>query len=239
MLGKRDDVETVADRLSSVRERIGRACFRADRSPSEVRLIAVTKQVGPASILEAYQVGQRDFGESYWQEARGKLDLLPSDVRWHFVGHLQANKARHVVERFGLIHSVDSMHLAEKVARQAQAIGRTAEALLEVNASGEQSKYGVPSDLAPEIAGAADSLPGLRIVGLMGMALFGRSDKETRQTFARLREIAEKFPPQCRRVLSMGMSGDFEAAVVEGATHVRIGTAIFGERPRGASSDRG
>jgi len=235
---------TVASRLDRVRDRIAAACARAGRSADEVKLVAVSKRIALPHVVEACRAGQWDLGENRIPEAVDRqpelvrlLDEagLPADrLRWHFIGHLQSNKAGKAAGRFHMIHSVDSVSLAEKLSRLAVEIGRTESILLEINISGEAQKQG----LAPgEVSGAAAricALPGVDLRGLMGMARYGAPEKELRAGFAYLRRLSEDAGSSAGRQLpelSMGMSGDFEAAIIEGSTLVRIGGAIFGPRP--------
>ena len=220
--------------LQAVRERIAAAARRAGRDPAEITLVAVSKTQPVEVIGAAYELGLRDFGENRLEEAESKLDRLPADIRWHMVGHVQSRKAAQAVRPYALVHSVDSVKLARRLDRFAGEIGRTLPVLLEVNVSGEASKYGLqPADV--EIA--AEAMRGfqhLQIQGLMTMAPIVPDPEEARPVFVALRELRERlaarFPDLDWRHLSMGMTDDFEVAVEEGATIVRIGRAIFGER---------
>ena len=217
-----------------MRERIAAAARRAGRDPAEITLVAVSKTQPVEVIGVAYELGLRDFGENRLEEAESKLDRLPDDIRWHMVGHVQSRKAAQAVRPYALVHSVDSVKLARRLDRFAGEIGRTLPVLLEVNVSGEASKYGLqPADV--EIA--AEAMRGfqhLQIQGLMTMAPIVPDPEEARPVFVALRELRERlaarFPDLDWRHLSMGMTDDFEVAVEEGATIVRIGRAIFGER---------
>ena len=196
-------------------------------------LTAVTKTQPSASIVEAYQAGVRDFGENYVQEALGKRhnpDLDWKDTTWHFIGHLQSNKAREVVGRFDLIESIDSVTLAREIGRRAQAKGQAAPILLEVKLDPIPAKFGILPDQVLEAAAEIRQIAGLELRGLMGMAPFGLDAEQVRPYFQQLHTLYAALPPECQQVLSMGMTGDFETAIEEGATHVRIGTAIFGQR---------
>lgn len=231
----------VADSLLRVRERIDAACVRAGRPPRDVRLVAVTKFVPLPMVADACAAGQWDLGENRVQPALERMAALPPLLaerglepqrpRWHFIGHLQSNKAGKAGGRFALLHGVDSLPLAQRLAASAAAAGRAEAVLLEVNISGEPAKNGLDPAQAPDVLAACARLPGLQLRGLMGMARLGAGPAELSRSFALLRRLVE----QGRRdtglalpELSMGMSGDFEAAVAEGATLVRIGTAIFG-----------
>lgn len=220
----------VARNLQAVRERIARAAARVGRSPDEVILVVVTKTQPVEVVQEAIAAGADHLGENYVQEAREKRDCIPDPVTWHLIGHLQSNKAGQAATLFNVIHTVDSLHLAQRLSRHAVAAGRILEVLVEVNISGEASKFGVVPEEARALVEAMGSLSGLRPSGLMGMAPFSADPDEARPYFRRLRSVWEALPPAHRRHLSMGMSGDFEVAVEEGATMVRVGTAIFGPR---------
>ncbi|MEI6511653.1 MAG: YggS family pyridoxal phosphate-dependent enzyme [bacterium] len=220
----------VVANLENVKAQIARVCDKVGRNPEHVTLVAVTKQIDNDRIMEAYNAGQRDFGESYWQEARHKLDALPKDIRWHFVGHLQMNKARYVAGRFALIQSVDKEDLAAELSKRAIAQGINLAILLEVNISDEASKSGVKPEITLEVAGRIAEMPGIELKGLMGIAPIGTTGDLARPCFRKLRSLFDQLPVENRQILSMGMSDDFEVAIEEGSTMVRIGTAIFGSR---------
>ena len=237
----------LAGNITRVQERIAAACMRARRNPSEVMLVAVSKTFPAEIIAEAYRLGLRDFGENRIEEAREKIphvqspiSHLQSDLRWHLVGHLQSRKAQEAVALFDMIHSVDSVKLAEKLSRLCSEAGRVMPILMECNISGEESKYGFPvvsaADKARWLADveAILRLPGVRVEGLMTVAPIVPDAQETRPVFRALRklrdELAGRFPQTDWRHLSMGMTDDFEIAIEEGATLVRVGRAIFGER---------
>lgn len=228
----------VAGRLAAVRERIAAACDRAGRDPATVTLVAVTKQVPLPLVLEAVRAGARDLGENRVLEALARQDelarLLASgdgdpDPRWHFIGHLQRNKAARAAGRFSLLHGVDAAELAGLLAARAAGQGRLESVLLEVNL-GEAQKQGVAPDDLPRLLDDVAGLSGIVVRGLMGMAAWGASEADARRAFASLRDLAVRERARTGLALpelSMGMSGDFEAAVLEGATLVRIGGAIF------------
>ncbi len=230
----------VAGRLTAVRERIAAACRNAGRPEDSVRLVAVTKYVPLPLVVEAVLAGARDLGENRVFDALARQDDLArlllgtaasaDALRWHFIGHLQRNKAARAAGRFALLHGVDSAELASLLAERARADGRREPVLLEVNLTGEAQKHGVtPADL-PRLLDAVASLPGLDVLGLMGMAAYGADEAEARRCFAGLRELAVRERERAGLALpelSMGMSDDFESAVREGATIVRIGGAIF------------
>ena len=221
----------IAENLGVVKERIAQAARRSGRRPEDVTLVAVTKTVDIGRVREAVAAGAADVGENYVQEAAEKWSRIGAAVRWHFIGHLQRNKAKHAVEMFDLVHSVDSLALAEELGRRAVAAGRTIAVLIEVNAAGEESKFGVEPKDVRELALRIAEVQGLRPLGLMGMTPFVSDPEESRPYFARLKEIWDRLPDEQRQCLSMGMTQDFEVAIEEGANVVRVGTAIFGPRP--------
>lgn len=211
--------------LDAVRSRIAAACARAGRAVDSVKLIAVSKTRPAGLVREAMEAGQRAFGENYAQELREKADALP-DCEWHFVGALQTNKAKVVVGRAALIHTCDRLALAEELGKRARSAGLTQRVLLEVNVGEEPQKAGVlPAD-APGLLERVRAVEGLRCEGLMCIP---PAEGDPRPRFRALRELAERLG---LRELSMGMSADYEMAIEEGATLVRVGTAIFGERER-------
>ena len=223
----------IADRLAAVRERIAAAAARAGRAPASVRIIAVTKGHPLPVAQAAAEAGLPDLGENRVQEALGKMEAWPdAPVRWHLVGHLQRNKAKLVVGRFDLVHSLDSVRLADALEQAAAARDLVQDVLIEVNVAGEEQKTGCPAAEVPALAEHAASLAHLRLRGLMTMAPYTDDVATQRKTFAGLREMSARLTSDlCRLdVLSMGMTNDFEAAVEEGATMVRLGTALFGER---------
>jgi hypothetical protein len=231
----------IADRVAAVRERIARAAERAARPPGDVRLVAISKTYPPQAVREAFAAGVRDFGENRVQEAEPKIaataDLRESGLRWHLVGHLQSNKARRAAVLFEVVQSLDSLDLASRLARSGAEAGRPVRALVQVDLAGEETKFGLPeADLLPALE-ALRGREGLRVEGLMVLPPYLEDPEKVRPFFRRLRELGE-----CAgeagllqgRELSMGMSHDFEAAIEEGATIVRVGTAIFGERQTAA-----
>jgi pyridoxal phosphate enzyme (YggS family) len=228
------DDQDLAQNVRAVRTRIAQACERADRDPTSVTLIAVTKTVEPQRIRAVLQAGVHDLGENYVQEALTKVgdpELSVPDLRWHFIGHLQRNKVREVLGKFALIHSVDSLALAIEIGRRANQIGVTADLLLEVKLDPNATKFGIAPEQTRTTAQAVLNIPGVRLRGLMGMAPFGLVPEDARPAFRTLRTLFDQLPDDARHVLSMGMSSDFEVAIEEGATLVRIGTALFGRRP--------
>jgi pyridoxal phosphate enzyme (YggS family) len=225
----------VAENLERVREQIASAAAKSSRSADDVELVAITKTHPAEKVREAIEAGQTLFGESRVQEARAKIPELPSTLRWHFVGHLQKNKVRHALPLFEMIHSVDSLALAQDMNRIAEEEGLYPRVLLEVNMAGEGSKFGFASDKLREQMEALLSQPRLLIEGLMCIPPLADESEYSRKCFVQLRELRDSFAnefdvklPQ----LSMGMTNDFPIAVEEGATLVRVGTAIFGERAR-------
>jgi len=224
-------MSTISDNILRVRERIASAASRAGRDPRGITVVAVTKSVDVERIREALAAGIQDLGENYYQEVREKMPLVPGPVRWHFIGHLQSNKAKHVIGRFALIQSVDSLALAKELSRRAEAAGCRQEVLIEVKLDPAATKQGVQPAAALDLASHADSLGGLVVRGFMGMAPVLDDPEQARPYFASLRRLFQELPPANRHILSMGMTADFEAAILEGANLVRIGTAIFGPRP--------
>lgn len=236
---------SVAQRLDQVRGRMAAACARAGRAADSVQLVAVSKRIDLDLVLQACRAGQWVLGENRFPEGVDRQreltrrlvaeSLSPASLRWHFIGHLQSRKAAGVSGRFTLLHGVDSLKVARKLATLAAADGRREAVLLEVNVGREAQKNGLDPDAAVAVANEAASLPGLDLRGMMTMARYGAQEKELRQTFAALRTLNEEARRQTGLALpelSMGMSGDFEEAILEGATLVRVGSAIFG--PRGA-----
>jgi pyridoxal phosphate enzyme (YggS family) len=226
---------TIRGRLDEVRDRIARAAARAERDPVGVVLVGVVKTVPVATIREALESGLADLGENRVQEAETHQGVLGrGTARWHLVGHLQRNKVARALELFDHVHGVDSAELAEALSRRAAAAGRRLPVLVEVNVSGEASKFGTTPEGLPELLGRLVALPGLAVEGLMTVGLPVTRAEEARPGFARLRELRDQAE---RRLgirlpeLSMGMSDDFEVAVEEGATRIRIGRALFGARP--------
>jgi len=224
---------SIAHNLAAVKSRIAAAALRAGRDPETVQLVAVSKTVDLERIRQAVAAGQTLFGENYLQEAREKVAALGHEVGWHLVGHLQTNKARGGVELFDLIHAVDRLKLAQALHKAATAAGKVQDVLLQVNLAGEETKSGAAPGEVLALLKAMARLAHLRVLGLMTMPPFFADPEQVRPYFRALRELRD----QAREMtglplpeLSMGMSGDFEVAVEEGATLVRVGTAIFGSR---------
>ena len=228
-------MSSVAENLEQVRERIAQAAAKAARAVDEIELVAITKTHDADRVREAIEAGQILFGESRVQEARVKIPELPSNLRWHFVGHLQKNKIRHALPLFELIHSVDSLSLAQEINRIAEEEGTHPRVLLEVNVAGEGSKFGFPSDKLRQDMEALLALPRLSIEGLMTIPPLAKEAEASREYFVDLRKLRDRLETEFQMKLphlSMGMTNDFRIAVEEGATLARVGTAIFGERSR-------
>ncbi|MGH7859976.1 MAG: YggS family pyridoxal phosphate-dependent enzyme [Candidatus Binatia bacterium] len=229
---------TIGERYLHVRDRIASAAARSGRSPDDVTIVAAAKTFAPAEIESAIAAGVRDVGENYVQEAGAKRARIAAPgVRWHLIGRLQRNKARQAPVLFDCIHSLDSTALAEALDRAAGSTGRRVRCLVEVNLGGEGTKGGISPDRLRELLESAGRLPGVAVDGLMAIPPAGGSAEDSRPFFVRLRELRDdlarlRLPGVHLKELSMGMSGDFEIAVEEGATMVRIGTAIFGPRRR-------
>ncbi len=228
-------MSAVGDNIRRIREEIAEAALKSGRDPSAVRLMAVTKTVDDARILEAIEASVDIMGENYVQEAKRKIETMDVDVKWHMIGHLQSNKAKYAVKLFDMIHSVDRLGLAEELDKRSAAIGRVTDILVEVNVSGEKSKSGIPAEEAPALVRKIASFDNLSIRGLMTMPPWFEDPEHARPYFVALRELRDRLVAEeisgvdlCE--LSMGMSADYRVAVEEGATIVRIGTAIFGLR---------
>jgi len=226
---------SIADNLLQIREQMRIAAERASRDPSSVRLVAVSKTQPAEAVAAAVAAGQGLFGENYVQEFLDKSRQLPDSIEWHFIGSLQSNKVKYLAGHTSLIHSVDRISLAREIDRQWEKSGKPCDILLQVNISGEETKSGTTTGGVIELAREAAALPHLRIRGLMTMPPFYDEPERARPYFRELRCLAErieaeKIPGVVMEELSMGMSGDFEVAIEEGATLIRIGSAIFGER---------
>lgn len=227
----------IAENIARIRERIDAACRRAGRNPDDVRLIAVSKVKPAADIDAAFACGQQLFGESYVQEFRDKAPEVQSAVEWHYIGGLQSNKVKYLRGKVAMIHSVDRLSLAEEISRQWQKIDSTCKVLLQVNIGAEDQKSGSAPEELEQLVRNVAKLPNLQICGLMCLPPYCDDAEAVRPYFRHMRELTEqidqlRLPGVSMTELSMGMSGDFEVAVEEGATLVRVGTAIFGERIR-------
>lgn len=223
------------DNFKEVEARIQAACERAGRKREEVTLIAVSKTKPVQMLQEAYDLGNRIFGENKVQEIVDKYDALPADISWHMIGHLQRNKVKYIIDKVTLIHSVDSLRLAEAIEKEAAKKGVTADILIEVNVAKEDTKYGVMPEDAARLVSQISALPHIRIKGLMTIAPFVTNPEENRIYFQRLRNLAvdigeNKSDNVTMSVLSMGMTNDYEIAIEEGATMIRVGTGLFGAR---------
>ena len=223
-------------RLENIRERIHRVADSCNRDPDSIRLVAVSKTVPAETVKTAIEAGAKILGENYVQEAREKFDaLVHYPVSWHFIGHLQSNKAKYAVRLFDLIHSVDSLKLARALDKEAKKVDKIQPILIQVNISGEETKSGISATEVPGLILEVSQLENLSLEGLMTMPPYFYQPEKVRPYFAALRELRDRLKDQpipnvSMDELSMGMTGDFEVAIEEGATLVRIGTAIFGER---------
>jgi pyridoxal phosphate enzyme (YggS family) len=229
-------MDSIENRLKNLKDRIHKAATDCGRDPDSVRLIAVSKTISAAIVQEAIQAGASTLGENYVQEARDKISALSGyKVSWHFIGHLQSNKAKYAVKLFDLIHSVDSTKLAHELNKQALKSGKVQQVLIQVNISRESTKSGITADETADLIHEISQFENIKIKGLMTMPPFFNQPDRVRPYFAALRELREQIrakdiPGVSLNELSMGMTGDFEVAIAEGATMVRVGTAIFGER---------
>jgi pyridoxal phosphate enzyme (YggS family) len=229
-------LSTIADRLSRIRARMAAAAGTAGRDPSSIRLVAVSKTFPAQAVRDAYAAGQRDFGENRVQEALQKIaETADLTIRWHLLGHLQSNKARKAGPAFAMVQSVDSAELIQKLDVAAADTGQAPELLIQVDLAGEATKFGVPPSEVPRLFEAAAACRAAQVVGLMTLPPVPDTPEDARPYFRRLHALKDEWlaagvPAPMLRELSMGMSGDFEVAIEEGATIVRVGTAIFGSR---------
>lgn len=234
---------SVAENLAEIRSRIDELARSAGRNPEEVKLIAVSKTKPVSLIKEAVAAGALDLGENKPQEIVSKYPEFEGDsVRWHMIGHLQKNKVRHIIDKAELIHSVDSLALAEEINKRAEAIGKIQKILIQVNVTGEDSKSGVSPDDAAELCREISKLNNVRIMGLMTISASGYTYEENKSVFDSLAVLAARIDDMkidniSMKELSMGMTHDFDAAIAAGATMVRVGTAIFGARDYGAKNN--
>ena len=228
----------IAENVKNIRESIAATCYRIGRDPQTVDLIAVSKTFGSEDISAAYDAGVRDFGENYVQELVGKRDQLSGhDIHWHFIGHLQTNKVKYIIDWVSLIQSVDSDGLAAEIEKRGSRLGKIVDVLIEVNTSEEATKFGVKPPLAMDLIRAVNNRPSLRLKGLMTIGPFSDVAEESRASFRALKNIFEQantagFLRTPMTVLSMGMTHDYPIAIEEGSTMVRVGTAIFGTREK-------
>jgi pyridoxal phosphate enzyme (YggS family) len=225
----------VAENVRRIQERMGAAARRAGRNPEDIRLVAVSKTVEEERVLQAIRAGVKILGENYVQEARKKIENVDRQVSWHFIGHLQTNKAKIAVRLFDMIHSVDTLNLARELNRAAEQQGKILSILLQIGLSGEATKFGGSEKEILQMAEALPKMPALRVAGLMTLPPYFENPEDARSYFVRLRRWGERLrqenlPYLAMHELSMGMSNDFEVAIEEGATLVRVGTGIFGPR---------
>ena len=223
------------ENLEEVEEKIAKACERAGRAREEVTLIAVSKTKPVEMLQEIYDEGIRDFGENKVQELTEKYEVMPKDMKWHMIGHLQRNKVKYIVDKVALIHSVDSLRLAETIENEAAKHNVTVPILIEVNVAQEESKFGLKTEEVLSLVESVAALPHINIKGLMTIAPYVEDPEENRGIFRQLKKLsvdiaAKNINNVNMSVLSMGMTGDYQVAVQEGATMVRVGTGIFGER---------
>ena len=228
----------IKDNIALVNKNIMNACVHSNRNIEDVQLIAVSKTKPIEMLKEAYDAGCRDFGENKVQEILDKYEHLPSDARFHMIGHLQRNKVKYIVDKVYLIHSVDSLRLAEEISKEAEKKNVNVNILVEVNVAGEESKFGTTVETTTELIAKIASLPGIFVKGLMTIAPYVENPEENRQYFVSLRQLSvdimsKNIDNVSMDILSMGMTGDYVVAVEEGATYVRVGTGIFGERNYG------
>ncbi len=225
----------IAENIEKVQQNVSAACAKAGRRPEDVTLITVSKTKPVALLQEAYAAGSRDFGENKVQELLDKLPQLPDDIRWHMIGHLQRNKVKYIVGKVYLIHSVDSLRLAEEISKEALKKQVDVNILVEVNVAQEESKFGTTTADAISLVEAISKLPGIHVKGLMTIAPYVEDEEANRVVFQKLRQLSVDIKKKnidniSMNVLSMGMTGDYRVAVEEGATYIRVGTGIFGER---------
>lgn len=229
------ELSWICDNIEEVQKQIEAACIKGKRNPKEVTLIAVSKTKPVSMLEEAYKTGCRDFGENKVQELTDKYELLPKDIRWHMIGHLQRNKVKYIVGKVFLIHSVDSYRLAEEISKEAVKKNTEVNILIEVNAAGEETKFGVSIEEAPKLVREIALLPQVHIKGFMTIAPFTENAEENRQYFRKMKQLCVDIKQKnidnvSVEVLSMGMTGDYKVAIEEGSTFVRVGTGIFGQR---------
>jgi len=228
-------MNTIAENIARVKERIAESALKAGRKPEEITLVAVSKRVDLSRIEAAIEAGVTNFGENYVQEAKEKISRIDQGLAWHMIGHLQTNKVKYVAPLFSVIHSVDSLHLAQEISKRALTLEKSIEVLIQVNISEEDTKSGILSDELVRLLEAVAPLGGISVKGLMTMPPYFPDQELSRPFYQKLREFRDRLLPALPDSislshLSMGMSGDFEVAIEEGATMVRVGTAVFGER---------
>ena len=233
-------MSNIVENLENVEKNIENACKRAGRERNEVTLIAVSKTKPIEDLKIAYDAGIRDFGENKVQEILDKYDKLPADINWHMIGHLQTNKVKYIIYKVCMIHSVDSLKLAEEISKRAAAAGIVMPILIEINIGDEESKFGITFDTALDFLSEIVNLPGIKVKGFMCIAPYTENAEENRVYFKKLKQLYVDITTKNIdnsivgiddiSILSMGMTGDYEVAVEEGATHIRVGTGIFGAR---------
>lgn len=225
----------IKDNYMTIKSRVTQAAINSKREPSSVHLIAVSKTKPVSMLMEAYDAGARDFGENKVQEILDKYDRMPKDIKWHMIGHLQTNKVKFIIDKVASIHSVDSLKLAVTISKAAVEKNIVMPVFIEVNVSNEDSKFGIKAEELNEFFNQIRQLPGLEVKGLMTVPPYVENPEDNRQYFVTLKQLAvdiskKNIDNKYDMDLSMGMSGDFEVAISEGATYVRVGTGIFGER---------
>ncbi len=225
----------IKNNIQIVQNKIDTACEKVGRNFKDAHLIAVSKTKPVSMLQEAYDAGIRDFGENKVQEILEKYDQLPGDIRWHMIGHLQRNKVKYIIDKVCLIHSVDSLRLAEEISKEAVKHNLTMPILIELNIAEEESKFGLSFAECENMIREISALPNIEIKGLMTVAPFVENAEDNRQYFRNMKQLSVDITTKnidnvCMDILSMGMTGDYEVAIEEGATHVRVGTGIFGER---------
>ena len=225
----------IQNNIKNIKSKIQIACEQADRDVNDITLIAVSKTKPISMIKEAYECGCRDFGENKVQELVNKFEVLPKDIRWHMIGHLQRNKVKYLIGKVSMIHSVDSLRLAEEISKEALKMQTCVSILIEINIGDEESKFGAKPEDAEMLIRSVSKLPNIEIKGLMTVAPYTDDSEQNRQYFMRLRDLSVDIKSKnidnvTMNVLSMGMSGDYCVAIQEGANFVRVGTGIFGER---------
>ncbi len=221
---------TIKENIQAVKETIARACEKSGRKAEDVTLIAVSKTKPVEMLMEAYACGCRDFGENKVQELLDKYEVMPKDIRWHMIGHLQRNKVKYIVDKVWMIHSVDSLRLAEEISKEATKKNICVNILIEVNVANEETKFGITCEEVRQLVQDVAKLPNICIKGLMTIAPFVQDAEENRIYFSKLKKLAVDIMEENIDNITMGMTGDYGVAVSEGATYVRVGTGIFGVR---------
>ncbi len=233
----------IKENLDVVKANIKKSILKSNRNEQDVHLIAMSKTKPVKLLMEAYDNGIRDFGENKVQELTVKYEEMPKDIRWHMIGHLQTNKVKYIADKVYMIHSVDSVKLAQEISKQAQKVNRIIPILLEINIAAEETKFGLKPEDCIEFIESIHHLPGISIKGLMAVPPNVEFPEKNRVYFNRLKQLSVDITQKnidnvCMDILSMGMSGDYEVAIEEGATYIRVGTGIFGERDYLASTNK-